>query len=502
MGDTPWTSPNAGQLLLPRVTLREASSTDLALPRANRVYVNRNLALAQIEWLGFDMDYTLAVYRQQAMDALSIELTVENLIAVKGYPEHLRDLEFDTRLPIRGLLIDKRLGHVLKMDRFAAIHKGYHGYRRIPRSELRRLYWERKVRPESPRFHWIDTLFGLSEVSAYVAILEALEQHGDRVDYDRLFQDIRDAIDLAHANGEVHRRVLAALPTFIERDPNLGPTLHKLRSAGKKLFLLTNSPWEYTDRLMTHLLGDAMPEYRSWTMYFNVVIVSARKPAWFAEELPFRELELGPGGARPLEGEVTKLERGRVYQGGNLMAFEQLTGVRSSTVLYVGDHIYGDIVRSKKHSAWRTAMIIQELDQELAAHQSLADTIHTKLELEQERNRQEDELRFHQRRFKRLTRHPQTEAVRNEVLGVKRAVDAVRTRLRQLDEELERLEQQIDTAFHPYWGSLLKEGGELSSFGAQVGRYADIYMRRVSCLRHYSAQQFFRSPHDFMPHEL
>lgn len=502
MGDIDVTGSNAGQLLLPRITLREASSTDLALPRANRVYVNRNLALSHIEWLGFDMDYTLAVYRQQAMDALSIELTVENLIALKGYPQHLRDLEFDTRLPIRGLLIDKRLGHVLKMDRFAAIHKGYHGYRRLPRSELRRLYWERKLRPDSPRFHWIDTLFGLSEVAAYVAILEALEQHGDPIEYDRLFQDIRDAIDLAHANGEVHRRVLADLPAFIDRDPNLATTLHKLRSAGKKLFLLTNSPWEYTDRMMTYLLGDAMTEYRSWTMYFNVVVVSARKPAWFGEELPFRELDVRQSSAVALDGEVTKLERGHVYQGGNLMTFERLTGVRSSAVLYVGDHIYGDIVRSKKHSAWRTAMIIQELDQELAAHQSLAETIHMKLELEQERNRQEDELRFHQRRFKRLTRRSQSEPIRNEALRVKRAVDAVRARLRQLDEELERLEQQIDAAFHPYWGSLLKEGGELSSFGAQVGRYADIYMRRVSCLRHYSAQQFFRSPHDFMPHEL
>jgi hypothetical protein len=42
----------------------------------------------------------------------------------------------------------------------------------------------------------------------------------------------------------------------------------------------------------------------------------------------------------------------------------------------------------------------------------------------------------------------------------------------------------------------------MSSFGLQVDLYADIYMRRVSCLRSYSPQQFFRSPYDLMPHEL
>ena len=38
-------------------------------------------------------------------------------------------------------------------------------------------------------------------------------------------------------------------------------------------------------------------------------------------------------------------------------------------MLYVGDHIYGDILRSKKDTAWRTAMIIQELETEVAAYE-------------------------------------------------------------------------------------------------------------------------------------
>jgi len=48
----------------------------------------------------------------------------------------------------------------------------------------------------------------------------------------------------------------------------------------------------------------------------------------------------------------------------------------------------------------------------------------------------------------------------------------------------------------------LKEAGEQSSFGVQVTTYADVYMRSVSSLRHYSPLQHFRSPRDLMPHEL
>ena len=60
------------------------------------------------------------------------------------------------------------------------------------------------------------------------------------------------------------------------------------------------------------------------------------------------------------------LHRGHVYQGGNLQEFEEKTGILGEKVLYVGDHIYGDILRAKKSSVWRTAMIVQELEQELS----------------------------------------------------------------------------------------------------------------------------------------
>lgn len=34
-------------------------------------------------------------------------------------------------------------------------------------------------------------------------------------------------------------------------------------------------------------------------------------------------------------------------------------------VLYVGDHIFGDIIKSKKQKAWRTMLVVPELNHEL-----------------------------------------------------------------------------------------------------------------------------------------
>jgi HAD superfamily 5'-nucleotidase-like hydrolase len=483
------------QLALPLVG-SSPSPSGHSIPRGDRVFVNRDLRMSSIDWIGFDMDYTLAIYRQDRMDALSVELMVERMIA-RGYPSYLKNLKFDTRFPIRGLLVDKRYGHVLKMDRYKVVSRGYHGMRRLTRSEIVELYHDKKIRPHTPRYHWIDTLFALSEVTSYVAIIEALEKNQEKIDYDKLFSDVRAAIDEAHANGSVYKHVTADIAQYIEHDPELARTLHKLRSAGKRLFLLTNSPFGYTDQVMSYLLGEAMHEYPSWRHYFEFVICSAGKPRFFQDGRPL--VERDGDVLRPVR---SKLERGKVYEGGNLEEFERLVGMRSSSVLYVGDHIYGDILRSKKESSWQTLMIIQELDDEIAAHEACHEDLARQRALEEGRDKLEDELRFYQARIKELSRAVKNHDEEAERVRVKRSLERVRAELRALTNELDLLVERVSDRFHPYWGSLLKEQSEMSSFGLQVELYADIYTRRVSCLRAYSPQQFFHSPYDLMPHEL
>jgi 5'-nucleotidase len=55
----------------------------------------------------------------------------------------------------------------------------------------------------------------------------------------------------------------------------------------------------------------------------------------------------------------------RVYSGGNCEVFSKLIGSHGKDVLYVGDHIHGDIIKSKKERAWHTFLIVPELQREL-----------------------------------------------------------------------------------------------------------------------------------------
>ncbi len=87
-------------------------STDI--PRATRIYVNRNLRLDQIEMVGFDMDYTLALYNQAQIEELSMRATLHKLVSAKGYPAEIRALAYDPMLALRGLVVDRLNGNIFK----------------------------------------------------------------------------------------------------------------------------------------------------------------------------------------------------------------------------------------------------------------------------------------------------------------------------------------------------------------------------------------------------
>ena len=157
------------QELLPIADL--ALPLDTEPPRSRRIYCNRNLRLDQVQWIGFDMDYTLAIYNQDEMDRLSIEATAKKLVE-RGYPDELLHMSYQAHFPIRGLLVDKRLGNILKTDRYRYAKKAFHGTRELTSEERKRHYSGKRIRAGSKRYHSIDTLYGLSEVVlGFAAIL-------------------------------------------------------------------------------------------------------------------------------------------------------------------------------------------------------------------------------------------------------------------------------------------------------------------------------------------
>lgn len=42
-----------------------------------------------------------------------------------------------------------------------------------------------------------------------------------------------------------------------------------------------------------------------------------------------------------------------------------LLGVKGKEILYIGDHIFGDILKSKKRQGWRTFLVVPEMAKEL-----------------------------------------------------------------------------------------------------------------------------------------
>jgi uncharacterized membrane protein YccC len=192
-----------------------------------------------------------------------------------------------------------------------------------------------------------------------------------------------------------------------------------------------------------------------------------------------------------------------VYENGNLKDFERFINAQGDRVLYVGDHIYGDILRSKKDSAWRTAMIMQEMEEECTALEHSRDALDEADRDARRHERLEDELRYHLAQLKAALRRDGDEATPSaETLVHRRASETLRAELRELDAQMRSIEKNTDAAFHPYWGSLFKQSAELSSFGDQVEEYACLYTARVSNFGHYSPTHFFRSPRDVMPHEM
>jgi HAD superfamily 5'-nucleotidase-like hydrolase len=477
----------------------------LDIERSRRIYVNRNLRMDEVDLIGFDMDYTLALYKQRNLEQISIKCTLAKMVQ-RGYPEEILKLEYDSSFAVRGLVVDRLYGNIFKMDRYGHVGRVYHGKRQLDRDERHRLYRTQRIRLSLPRYAWIDTLFALPEAVMYATLIEHLEGRGETLEYSKLWQDIRECIDEAHRDETMKAVIKSHLADYIERDTDLAPTLHKFRSSGKRLFLLTNSAWDYTTAVMTYLLDGVLPAYPSWRSYFDVIVVSGAKPAFFTERHPFLELD-STGQAR---GEHTgPFVRGRIYQGGNIHDFETMAGCVGDRVLYIGDHIYGDMLRAKKSSVWRTAMILQELEQELVQIDRYKEKLLRVDHLERQLSRLDSEITYQALMLRSLqklaeddaTAQP-TDIVEAAKREAKRRLDELRASMTAATDELEALERDLDRAFNLYWGAIFREGAENSRFGEQVENYACVYTSRVSNFLAYSPLRYFRSPRDHMPHEL
>ncbi|TVQ97769.1 MAG: HAD family hydrolase [Deltaproteobacteria bacterium] len=482
---------------------------DLDRPRrARRIYCNRDLNMERVRWVGFDMDYTLAIYRRDHLDALVHRLALERLAQDGRWDPGIADIPFDPDFAIRGLVMDRQEGHLLKMDRYRHVGIGYHGLRQLDEAE-RAVYRNDPPQLWSPRYQLIDTLFELPEAYLYCALIDHHERRGLRVDYAELADTLRHTVDSLHADDSLKRPIIADLDRYILPDPHLASTLHRLRSGGKRLFLMTNSFAPFTEAVMQWLLGRSRRDYPDWTHYFDVIITGASKPDFFGRGAPFLEVDRQ---GNTLQDSVSRLLPGRIHQGGNIHDLERSIGLAGDAILYVGDHIYGDILRSKRDSLWRTCMVIPELEDEIRRLDDNRDGLKTWDTLEERLHTANDRmghLLVQEERLRTLVDRPELAEEPEQLERARALLHTVEHRLQQLRRrraaairELLDHERHMESRFHPRWGSLLKKGNEASLLGQQVDNYACIYTSRVSNFATYSPSQYFHSPRVLLPHEI
>lgn len=473
------------------------------LPKEHRIYVNRSLNFGSIKLVGFDMDHTLAPYKKETFENLAFRKTLEKFIEA-GYPQALLQLEFKPNFLIRGLLVDHKNGNLLKVDGHKYVKKAYHGYRELTKEERYELYNKRSFRAQD--FLSLDSFFALSEVQLFVEIVDFMNQNPNQIQktFLEVYQDLRWFIDLCHRDGSIKNEVLKDPGTYIVRDKHLPTTLLRLRDAEKFLFLLTNSRYDYTNEIMSFILNDAHEAFSHWKEYWDMIIVGAGKPTFFSGTQPFFEVVEASNLLKIHEG---PFHPNRIYHGGNATLFEKLTGYRGDEILYVGDHIYGDIIHSKGSLNWRTLVVIEELEEEIAKLAKYADALEEIYRQIAEKEKLDEDLQRLRSKLaanKRHRLHADKASKEHESIDAERLqheFDSKITLLKNLEIHIKALTAHREAGFHPIWGELMKVGLERSRFANQLDSYGCLYTSRVSNMRFYSPYKRFLAAKEQLPHE-
>ena len=472
------------------------SRLDIPQPAANRgIYANRTLNLKSIRAIGYDMDYTLVHYNVSEWEERAFAHACSRLEAA-GWP--VEDLEFDATRVIRGLAIDLELGNLVKATRFGYVIKAAHGTRFLEYDEIRRRYAATFVDLAEPRFEFMNTLFSLSEASLYMQMVDLLDAGNlPGVGYGDLYEAVRGAINDSHEEDQLKGEILADPGRFIDLDPDGPLALQDQRAAGKRLLLITNATWEYSRQIMSYAFDRYLPDGTTWRDLFDTVIVSATKPSFFIEDNPlYRVVDEDASLLHPHRGTI---ESDGVFFGGNASLVEDTLGLSGDQILYVGDHLFGDVHIAKAYLRWRTALILRELESEVAA---LVDFLPDQMRLE-ELMRQKSDLEA-EIGARRLAMQRQREAYAPpaiEVEGAAAALERVRQELATLDDEIAPLAQAAGRLRHEAWGPLMRAGLDKSLFARQVERYADVYTSRVSNFLHPGPFALLRAGRLDLPHD-
>ena len=441
------------------------------------------------------MDYTLVHYQVDRWENEAFEHGRE-MLAARGWP--VDNLVFEPRKVILGLAFDLDLGNIVKATRFGYVIRAQHGTRPLGYDDMREAYSGDFVELGEARWEFMNTLFSLSEASLFSQLVDLLDagQLPGVVGYRELHRVVRNALDTAHAQGALKAKIVANPEQFVDLDPELALTLLDQHHAGRTLLLITNSEWSYTRSMMAYSVDPFLPAPMTWRDLFDVVIVDARKPNFFNGSQPaYRVEDEEKGLLAPYRG---LLEPGRVYAGGDARLVEMSLGLAGADLLYVGDHLFGDVHASKALLRWRTGLVVRELEYEIDALMAFQETEAKLAELMGRKTELDHNLA--QKRLSRL-RHRHQYGAEVDVAKLERQINVTIRSIAELDAEISPLAQAAGEIGNPTWGPLLRAGNDKSLFARQIERHADLYMSRVSNLLSETPYGYLRADRGRLPHD-
>lgn len=453
------------------------------------IYVNRTLNMKQIAAIGFDMDYTLVRYDSVAFEEMTYKEIKKKLCELRNYPKIVNDLKFKFDLAIRGLVIDKPLGNILKLSTYSKVKHAYHGLKEMDFKSQQKIYQGLTIDlNDSDRFAIVDTTFSISYCVLYMQLVELKDSHPELnfPDYKTIEEDVLVALDTSHRDGTLKGEVKKNVKKYIVQDPECVAALETFKKHGKKLWVVTNSDYEYTRLLLDYAINPFLKDHKNWKDLFSIVVTAAMKPKFFTDKMPLLQVDPKTGLMKNHHGVI---EDG-IYQGGNAQTLQKNAGLSGEQILYLGDHIYGDVLQIKKTCNWRTALVIDELIAETEALQKTAkislgisDLMHEKIELEQKIDDLFD---------KEIEK------------GKKPAKDKVQAHFKKIeavDKKIAKLIRTHNEHFNPYWGETMRAGAEASRLAGQIEKYACIYMAKISDFVEVSPRTYFRPKKRALPHE-
>ncbi|NXK19855.1 5NTC nucleotidase, partial [Arenaria interpres] len=391
-------------------------------------------------------------------EELAFTLLLEHLVSI-GYPHEILAYKYDPTFPTRGLVFDALYGNLLKVDSHGNLLVCAHGFRFLKGAEILHYYPNKFIqRDDMKRFHILNTLFNLTEAHLYACLVDFFTNCS------------------RYVKGCLKAKTLENLEKYVVKDPRVPLLLSRMKEVGK-VFLATNSDYNYTDAIMSYLFdfsdGDkAETPQRPWRSYFDLIVVDTRKPLFFAEGTVLRQVNTDTGKLR-IGTYTGPLQHCAVYSGGSSDVVCDLLGVKGKDILYMGDHIFGDILKSKKRQGWRTFLVVPELARELQVWTEKSELF--------------EELRSLDLFLAELYQHLDSgSSERPDISSIKRRI--------------QKVTHEMDMCYGKM-GSLFRCGSRQTLFANQLMRYADLYAASFINFLYYPFSYLFRAPPVLMAHE-